>query len=80
LVSNYLYLGDFINDRETPVLGNIMSIQCLREIEKRKPICEAVDCNNIGTKRIVLSVGKFGVIELLVCSNCVPKFKEDGKD
>jgi hypothetical protein len=57
-----------------------MPIQCLREIEKSKPICEAVDCNDIGTERIDLSAGKFGVIELLVCSNCVLKFKEDEKN
>jgi len=54
-----------------------MSLQCLREIEKRKPTCEAVNCNDIGTERIVLSAGKYGYITLFVCRKCTSKFQED---
>lgn len=41
-----------------------------------KPLCEAYGCKEVATKKIQVSVGKFGMIELYVCLNCVAKFED----
>ncbi|MGA9840923.1 MAG: hypothetical protein WBP64_03705 [Nitrososphaeraceae archaeon] len=39
-------------------------------------ICEATGCFEKATNNIPIKVGSLGVITLLLCSNCVPKFQE----
>jgi hypothetical protein len=39
-------------------------------------ICEATDCFEKATNKVVIKVGSLGVITLLLCSNCVPEFQE----
>ena len=41
-----------------------------------KPLCEASDCTQAATKKIQVSAGTFGTIELSLCINCVSKFAE----
>jgi hypothetical protein len=38
-------------------------------------VCQAVDCEEKATKQIEIAAGKFGIIVLSVCSNCVEKFR-----
>ncbi len=52
-------------------MSNLLS----REIENRKRICDSLSCEAEATEQIEVSAGKFGVIELLVCKNCVCKFQ-----
>jgi hypothetical protein len=40
------------------------------------PICEATGCFEKATNNIPIKVGSLGIITLLLCSNCVPKFQE----
>jgi hypothetical protein len=42
-----------------------------------RQICDGADCNDEATKKIEVSAGKHGIIELSVCKNCVSKFQED---
>jgi hypothetical protein len=37
-------------------------------------ICYAVNCNRKATNVIELDVGKFGLIPILLCNNCISKF------
>ena len=39
-------------------------------------ICEATGCFEKATNNITIKVGSLGIITLLLCSNCVPKFQE----
>lgn len=41
-----------------------------------KNICESFDCSNEATVEISIDAGKFGVITLNLCDNCIVKFKE----
>jgi hypothetical protein len=41
-------------------------------------ICEAVDCFETATDKIAVQGGKFGVISVLVCRNCIGKFQDNG--
>jgi hypothetical protein len=40
------------------------------------PICDVTGCFEKATDNITIKVGSLGVITLLLCSNCVPKFQE----
>ena len=42
-----------------------------------KNICEAVGCFAKATNKIALEGGTFGIISVLVCRNCIRKFRED---
>ena len=42
-----------------------------------KNICEAVGCFAKATDKIALEGGTFGIIYVLVCRNCIRKFRED---
>jgi hypothetical protein len=42
-----------------------------------KNICEAVGCFSKATDKIALEGGTFGIISVLVCRNCIRKFRED---
>ena len=46
------------------------------EGQVHRQICDAADCNNEATENIQVTAGKYGIIELSVCENCVSKFKE----
>lgn len=37
-------------------------------------ICEAVDCYETATEKVEISAGKFGIITLDLCHECLPKF------
>jgi hypothetical protein len=39
-------------------------------------IYEAAGCFEKATDKIAIKVGSLGVITLLLCSNCVPKFQD----
>ena len=39
-------------------------------------VCQAVDCEEQATHKIEIAAGKFGIIVLSVCSNCVGKFQD----
>lgn len=39
-------------------------------------ICDAVGCEQVGTEKILVEVGKFGTISLIVCKGCVGKFTD----
>ncbi len=39
-------------------------------------MCEATGCFEKATDKIAIKVGSLGVITLLLCSNCIPKFQE----
>jgi hypothetical protein len=43
-----------------------------------KEICEAVGCSKNATDKINLNVGKFGIIPLFLCKECLPKFSVIG--
>ena len=45
-----------------------------------KKICESFNCNNKATLEIRVSAGKFGIITLNLCGNCMPKFDGIVKD
>jgi hypothetical protein len=47
-----------------------------KDIELNNPICEATGCLEKATDNITIKVGSLGIITLLLCSNCVPKFQE----
>lgn len=38
--------------------------------------CEAAGCDSKARDKVIVKVGNLGVITLLLCSNCVPKFQE----
>lgn len=42
-----------------------------------KNICEAVGCFAKATDKIALEGGTFGIISVLVCKNCIAKFRDD---
>jgi hypothetical protein len=42
-----------------------------------KNICEAVGCFAKATDKIALEGGTYGVISVLVCRNCIRKFRDD---
>ena len=42
----------------------------------RKGICDAADCDREAAETIEVKAGKFGMIQLSVCSNCVKKFED----
>lgn len=37
-------------------------------------VCEALGCYENATEKIDVNVGKFGIISLSICTNCVGKF------
>ena len=45
-----------------------------------KNICEAVGCFAKATDKIGVTVGTLGVISLLLCRNCIGKFRDNGTD
>jgi hypothetical protein len=47
------------------------------ETDINNSICEAVGCTAKATDNIAVQGGKFGVISVLVCRNCIGKFRED---
>jgi hypothetical protein len=42
-----------------------------------KNICEALGCSAKATDKIALEGGTFGIISVLVCRNCIRKFRND---
>ena len=53
-----------------------MNLHCLgADIDKH--ICECVGCFSKATTTIEVKVGILGVIPLLLCHNCINKFRED---
>ena len=45
-------------------------------LEINNLICEANDCTNKVSEKIIIKVGKYSQISLFLCKDCVPKFKE----
>jgi hypothetical protein len=39
-------------------------------------ICEAVGCFAIAESEVRIPVGNLGLLKLLVCNNCIPKFTD----
>ena len=39
-------------------------------------VCEAANCYQIATEEIKVKAGKFGIVTLYVCPNCVGKFTD----
>ena len=50
--------------------------QELISTEFNKDVCEALGCFAKATIEITVKVGKLGTISLLLCENCVTKFKD----
>jgi hypothetical protein len=46
-------------------------------IDVNKTICYVINCNNESTNQLKLDVGKFGLITIHLCKNCLPKFKTE---
>jgi len=44
------------------------------DLVKEGKTCEAEGCNASGTVELKIPAGKFGVVTLLVCKNCIGKF------
>jgi hypothetical protein len=44
-------------------------------LHSNKNFCYAVDCKNEATIEMKLNVGKFGLITISLCKNCLPKFR-----
>ena len=42
-------------------------------------ICEAYGCNDKAKNQLTVSVGRLGTIELNLCKNCIPIFKNTDK-
>lgn len=42
--------------------------------------CESAGCNNPAIKKIPVNAGTFGILDVLVCIDCVSKFQEDDND
>jgi len=40
-------------------------------------ICEALDCNELASKKVPVNVGKYGILEFFVCKYHVSIFQED---
>jgi len=49
------------------------------KLESNNDICYSTNCNEKATSLIELDVGQFGKISLLLCRNCIPKFKVSEK-
>jgi hypothetical protein len=43
---------------------------------KQRMTCDAEDCNASGTVELKIPAGKFGIVTLFVCKNCVGKFRD----
>jgi hypothetical protein len=39
-------------------------------------ICEAIGCFAIAESEVKIPVGKFGLLKLFLCNNCMPKFTD----
>jgi hypothetical protein len=48
--------------------------------EVNNVICEAVGCYAAATTKITVRVGQKGTISLILCNNCVHKFRDNWKD
>jgi hypothetical protein len=46
------------------------------DFQVKNPICEATGCFKNATDKIVVKTGNLGVISLLLCRDCIPKFQE----
>jgi hypothetical protein len=42
-------------------------------------ICESLGCNNKATVQVTVGVGRLGNIDLNLCNDCAPIFKNTGK-
>ena len=49
--------------------------EIIKPTNNYEKLCDAFSCEAEATEQIEVSVGKFGIIELLVCKNCVSKFQ-----
>jgi hypothetical protein len=47
----------------------------ISSFESDKNICEAIDCDNLATTQIEVEAGKYGIIPLNLCIDCVPLFE-----
>lgn len=45
-------------------------------IDELRQVCEATDCFEQATDTIMVKVGNLGAISLLLCRDCVAKFRE----
>jgi len=41
--------------------------------------CDAAGCDAAGINEIKVSAGKFGIVTLFVCADCIGKFQEESK-
>jgi len=48
-----------------------------KDTDINKNICEAVGCFVKATDKIALEGGTHGIISVLVCKNCIRKFRDD---
>ncbi len=46
------------------------------DLQLNNSICEAVECFAKAATEIRIPVGKLGLLKLLVCNNCIPKFTD----
>jgi hypothetical protein len=49
--------------------------EIIKPTNSYEKLCDAFSCEAKATEQIEVSIGKFGVIELFVCKNCVCKFQ-----
>lgn len=45
--------------------------------ELYKDTCNKLECKNLATDEIKISAGRFGIITLRVCKDCISIFKEN---
>ena len=65
---------------EKSTLGNLREVgkksQTYDDLINQRITCNAVGCNAPGSIELKVNAGKFGMITLFVCPNCVGKFKD----
>lgn len=68
---------------EKPVRRMVKSIarkdQTYSQVVKQRIKCDAAGCDAAGINEIKVSAGKFGIVTLFVCADCIGKFQEDNK-
>lgn len=63
---------------DKPVRQTLKSIarknQTYSQIVKQRIKCDAAGCDAAGINEIKVPAGKFGIVTLFVCANCIGKF------
>ena len=53
--------------------------QTYSQVVRERIKCDADGCDAAGINEIKVSAGKFGIVTLFVCADCIGKFQEESK-